>query len=149
MSIDAERVRRGAGKYPQSVALLARLRVDSRHEGRGLGAGLLKDVLPRFAAVAEEIGTRALLIHAESETARGYGLHLLPDLTDRPTPCTSSCSPRTSDAPCTPDLTLRTSPFTPRYLRYGAAAGCRTGEYGGVQKRGWIRSRRPVSAARM
>lgn len=87
LSVDAapERVRRGAGKYPQPVALLARLGVDSRHEERGLGAGLLKDVLLRFAAVAEEIGTRALLVHAESETARAYYLHLLPDFTPSPT----------------------------------------------------------------
>jgi GNAT superfamily N-acetyltransferase len=80
-----ERVRRGAGRYPQPVALLARLGVDSRHEGRGLGAGLLKDVLLRFAAVADEIGTRALLVHAESDTARDYYLHLLPDFLLSPT----------------------------------------------------------------
>lgn len=87
LSLEAapERVRRGAGKYPQPVALLARLGVDSRHEGRGIGAGLLKDVLLRFAAVAEEIGTRALLVHAESETAREYYLHLLPDFVASPT----------------------------------------------------------------
>ncbi len=80
-----ERVRRGAGKYPQAVALLARLGVDSRHEGHGLGVGLVKDVLLRFVAVAEEIGTRALLVHAESENARDYYLHLLPDFLPSPT----------------------------------------------------------------
>lgn len=87
LSLEAvpERVRRGAGKYPQPVALLARLGVDSRHEGRGLGAGLLKDVLLRFVAVADEIGTRALLVHAESEIARNYYLHLLPDFLPSPT----------------------------------------------------------------
>lgn len=87
LSLEAapERVRRGAGRYPQPVALLARLAVDSRHERRGLGAGLLADVLLRFVAVAEEIGTRALLVHAESETARDYYLHLLPDFVPSPT----------------------------------------------------------------
>ncbi len=80
-----ERVRRGDGKYPQPVALLARLGVDSRHEGRGLGAGLLRDVLLRFIAVADEIGARALLVHAESDTARDYYLHLLPDFLPSPT----------------------------------------------------------------
>lgn len=87
LSIEAapERVRRGAGRYPQAVALLARLGVDSRHEGRGLGAGLLSDVLLRFVAVAAEIGTRALLVHAESATARNYYLHLIPDFLPSPT----------------------------------------------------------------
>ena len=33
------RVRKGAGRYPQPVALLARLGVSIEHEGRGLGAG--------------------------------------------------------------------------------------------------------------
>ncbi|GAC1445355.1 MAG: hypothetical protein NVS3B26_21650 [Mycobacteriales bacterium] len=86
LSIEAapERVRRGAGRYPQPVVLLARLGVDSRHEGRGLGAGLLSDVLLRFVAVADEIGTRAVLAHAESEAARSYYLHLIPDFLSSP-----------------------------------------------------------------
>ncbi|MEX1317285.1 MAG: N-acetyltransferase, partial [Synechococcaceae cyanobacterium] len=37
------RLRQGAGRYPQPVALLARLGVDQRHQGRGLGAALLAD----------------------------------------------------------------------------------------------------------
>ena len=32
-----ERLRKGAGRYPQPVALLARLGVDVGHEGRGSG----------------------------------------------------------------------------------------------------------------
>jgi len=34
------RLLKGAGRYPQPVALLARLGVDRQHEGKGLGAGL-------------------------------------------------------------------------------------------------------------
>lgn len=34
------RVRKGAGRYPQPVALLARLGVHTEHDGQGLGAGL-------------------------------------------------------------------------------------------------------------
>ena len=45
------RLRRGAGRYPQPVALLARLGVSIRHERRGLGAALLRDVIARTAAV--------------------------------------------------------------------------------------------------
>lgn len=80
-----ERVRRGAARYPQPVALLARLSVDVQHERRGLGAALLRDVLLRFVAVADEIGTRALLVHAESDVAREYYLHLIPDFAVSPT----------------------------------------------------------------
>lgn len=87
LSLDAapERLTRGAGKYPQPVALLARLGVDSQHESRGLGAGLLKNVLLRFLAGADEIGSRALLVHAESDDASDYYLHLLPDFLISPT----------------------------------------------------------------
>ena len=42
-----ERLRKGAGRYPQPVALLARLGVALEHEGNGLGAGLLQDVIAR------------------------------------------------------------------------------------------------------
>ena len=41
----------GAGRYPQPVALLARLGVSIHHERRGLGAALLRDVIARTAAV--------------------------------------------------------------------------------------------------
>jgi GNAT superfamily N-acetyltransferase len=47
-----ERLRRGAGRYPQPVALLARLGVDQRHEGQGLGAALLVDVSHAWPASA-------------------------------------------------------------------------------------------------
>lgn len=35
------RLVKGAGNYPQPMALLARLGVDQDHTGRGLGAGML------------------------------------------------------------------------------------------------------------
>jgi GNAT superfamily N-acetyltransferase len=79
-----ERLRRGAGRYPQPVALLARLGVDLDHERRGLGAGLLKDVIARFLVVADEIGCRALLVHAESDVAKDYSLHLIPEFVPSP-----------------------------------------------------------------
>lgn len=79
------RMRRGAGRYPQPVALLARLGVDVEHEGRGLGAGLLSDVIARVAAFSAQIGCRGLLVHAESRTARDFYLHLVPDFEQSPT----------------------------------------------------------------
>lgn len=79
------RVRKGAGRYPQPVALLARLGVDSAHEGNGLGAALLQDVLARLLALSEDIGCRGLLVHCESDTARDFYLHLVPEFEASPT----------------------------------------------------------------
>jgi GNAT superfamily N-acetyltransferase len=100
-----ERLRCGAGCYPQLVALLARLGVDQRHEGQGLGAALLLDVITRVASLreaslseaslseaslseaslSEAIGCRGLLAHAESEQARSFYEHLIPDFEPSPT----------------------------------------------------------------
>ena len=79
------RLRKGAGRYPQPIALLARLGVHRDHEGRGLGAGLLRDVIARVAAISEEIGCRGLLVHCESEQARKFYLHLIPEFEMSPT----------------------------------------------------------------
>ncbi len=79
------RLRRGAGRYPQSVALLARLGVDQRHEGQGLGAALLVDVITRVASLSDAIGCRALLVHAESAQAREFYEHLIPEFQRTPT----------------------------------------------------------------
>ena len=79
------RVRRGAGRYPQPVALLARLGVDVAHEGRGLGAGLLQDVIARTLALGDEIGCRGLFVHAETAEARDFYLHLVPEFESSPT----------------------------------------------------------------
>ena len=75
-----ERLRRGAGRYPQPVALLTRLGVSLDHEDRGLGAGMLRDVVIRTAELGIDIGCRGLLVHAESDEARLFYLHLVPEL---------------------------------------------------------------------
>ena len=79
------RLRKGAGRYPQPIALLARLGVDIAHESRGLGAGLLKDVVGRVAELGANIGCRGLLVHAESDQARHFYLHLVPGFAPSPT----------------------------------------------------------------
>ena len=78
------RMRRGAGRYPQPVALLARLGVDLGHEGRGLGAGLLRDVIVRTAEIGARIGCRGLLVHTENPRARDFYLHLIPEFEPSP-----------------------------------------------------------------
>lgn len=80
-----ERLTKGAGRYPQPVALLTRLGVSVEHEGRGLGAGILQDVISRTAELGIEIGCRGLLVHAESPEARSFYLHLIPELEPSPT----------------------------------------------------------------
>jgi GNAT superfamily N-acetyltransferase len=79
------RLRRGAGRYPQPVALLARLGVDGAHEGRGLGTGLLQDVFARLVLLSDGVGCRGLLVHAESPEARAFYLHLVPEFAASPT----------------------------------------------------------------
>lgn len=79
------RMRKGAGRYPQPVALLARLGVDAGHEGHGLGAGLLQDVIARLSELSPEIGCRGLLVHAESAAARDFYRHLVPEFEASPT----------------------------------------------------------------
>lgn len=56
------------------MILLARLAVDRREQGRGLGAHLLLDALRRAAEGAEVIGGRAVLVHAADEEARSFYL---------------------------------------------------------------------------
>lgn len=79
------RVRKGAGRSPQPVALLARLGVSREHEGRSLGAGLLVDAISRTAQLGVEIGCRGLLVHAETPEARDFYLHLIPEFEPSPT----------------------------------------------------------------
>jgi GNAT superfamily N-acetyltransferase len=51
------------------AVLLARMAVDSEHQGRGLAAGLLKHFVIKAVEVAESVGVRVLLIHAKDDVA--------------------------------------------------------------------------------
>lgn len=66
------RVGKGQPRHPIPVMLLARLAVDRREQGRGLGQALLKDALLRTAQAAEIAGMRALLVHAKDDAARAW-----------------------------------------------------------------------------
>lgn len=68
-----ERARRGMGRYPLPVVILARLAVATTHAGRGLGRGLLRDAVARTLALADQAGIRALVTHPiDAEAARFY-----------------------------------------------------------------------------
>ncbi len=78
------RVTAGGGRHQVPVALLARLAVDERHEGRGLGTQLLRDVVARTLEVGSRIGCRGLLVHCETEAAREFYLRVLPSFAPSP-----------------------------------------------------------------
>ncbi len=66
------RIAKGLAKHPVPVVILARLAVDHREQGRGLGKALLKDALLRIVSAADTIGVRAVLVHALDEAARDF-----------------------------------------------------------------------------
>jgi GNAT superfamily N-acetyltransferase len=66
------RVARGLARHPIPIMLLARLAVDVRWQGRGVGAGLLKDAMLRTLQAAEIAGIRALVVHAKDDAARRF-----------------------------------------------------------------------------
>ncbi|HVD39820.1 MAG TPA: GNAT family N-acetyltransferase [Solirubrobacterales bacterium] len=53
------------------VVILARLAVDSEHQGQGLGRSLLQNALLRCVHAAQAVGIRALVVHAHAE-AKGF-----------------------------------------------------------------------------
>ena len=59
---------------PVPLAVLGRLAVDERWHGCGIGSGLLKDAVIRTMAAARHGGSRALLVHALNEQAKGFYL---------------------------------------------------------------------------
>jgi len=63
---------KGAGKYDIPVMLLARLAVDHREQGTGLGKALLKDAILRTMQAAEIAGLKFLLVHAKDDTAASF-----------------------------------------------------------------------------
>lgn len=65
---------RGRPGYVPCV-LLARLAVDTRATGRGLGAALFRDAVARAISASETIGAACLLIHARDDEARAFYLH--------------------------------------------------------------------------
>ncbi len=71
-----ESVRKGLSRhFPIPVAILARLAVDRRHQGEGLGARLLADALERVCRAARDVAVRAALVHAIDDDAAGFYEH--------------------------------------------------------------------------
>lgn len=66
------KIRASLPQYPIPIMLLARLAVDTREAGKGLGSGLLKDALIRTTQAADIAGLRAILTHAKDEDAKAF-----------------------------------------------------------------------------
>lgn len=66
------RVNRGMPSFPIPAILITRLAVDREHQGNHLGAGLLKDAITRAINAADEIGVRAVHVHAKTDAARVF-----------------------------------------------------------------------------
>lgn len=79
------RVTRGTGNYPIPVVILTRLGVDLRMQGRGIGTGLVRDAFLQVASIADRIGVRGLLIHAESTEAASFYRRIDPAFEPSPT----------------------------------------------------------------
>ncbi len=77
------RLSKGLARHPVPLMLLARLAVHRDWQGRGLGAGLLKDALRRTAQAADIVGIGALAVHAKDDKARAFHRHF--DFIDSPT----------------------------------------------------------------
>ncbi len=78
-----QRLTKGLARHPIPLMLLARLAVHRSWQGRGLGAGLLKDAMRRTAQAAESAGIRALGVHAKDDAARAFYRRF--DFVDSPT----------------------------------------------------------------
>lgn len=59
---------------PIPVIVLGRLAIDQTVQGQHLGAALLKDAVLRAKQVAQQIGVKALLVHALNEQAKTFYL---------------------------------------------------------------------------
>lgn len=79
-----ERLTKGLARHPVPLMLLARLAVAVGWQGRGIGAGLLKDAMRRTLQAADIGGIRAFAVHAKDAEAGRFYAHFgfVPSPTD-------------------------------------------------------------------
>jgi GNAT superfamily N-acetyltransferase len=70
-----QRLSKGLARHPVPIMLLARMAVSTAWQGRGIGAGLLKDAMRRTLQAADIAGIRAFAVHAKDESARSFYEH--------------------------------------------------------------------------
>lgn len=79
-----EEIAKGMPRHPIPVLIVARLAVDQKCQGLGLGRSLLRDAMTRAISAAEIAGLRAVVVHAKHEEAARFYEHFgfLPSLDD-------------------------------------------------------------------
>lgn len=70
-----ERLTKGLARHPVPIMLLARLAVSLDWQGKGIGAGLLRDTILRTLQAADIAGIRAFIVHAKDEHAAAFYRH--------------------------------------------------------------------------
>jgi GNAT superfamily N-acetyltransferase len=70
-----QRLTKGLAHHAVPIMLLARLAVSSAWQGKGVGAGLLKDAMNRTLGAADIAGIRAFAVHAKDEAASAFYRH--------------------------------------------------------------------------
>jgi GNAT superfamily N-acetyltransferase len=70
-----QRLTKGLARHPVPIMLLARLAIATRFQGKGLGAGLLKDAMLRTLQAAEIAGICAFAVHAKDDQAKAFYEH--------------------------------------------------------------------------
>jgi GNAT superfamily N-acetyltransferase len=70
-----ERMTKGMARHPVPIMLLARLGVDIGWQGKGIGAGLLRNAILRTLQAADIAGIRAFVVHAKDDAAAGFYRH--------------------------------------------------------------------------
>ena len=70
-----ERLTKGLARHPVPTMLLARLAVATSRQGKGIGAGLLKDAMLRTLQAADIAGIRTFAVHAKDDEARAFYKH--------------------------------------------------------------------------
>ena len=66
---------RGLPGYPVGMVLLARLAVDTDHQGRGAGSVLLAEALRRAVAAGEAAAARLVVVDAMDDAAASFYAH--------------------------------------------------------------------------
>lgn len=59
-------------RFPIPVAILARLAIDAGQHGQGIGAALLNDALMRVVRASDQVGVRAVVVHAVDKNASSF-----------------------------------------------------------------------------
>lgn len=70
-----DRLTKGLARHPVPIMLLARLAVEKDWQGKGVGAGLLRDAILRTLRAANIAGIRAFTVHAKDDRARAFYRH--------------------------------------------------------------------------